>query len=74
MSVKILQIVLGVIITILAGYSLITGMTDIGPYLLLLMSGLVILIGINEYQKRKPAAFTLFLSAGFTIFVAVYIL
>ncbi|WP_076570513.1 DUF3953 domain-containing protein [Salimicrobium salexigens] len=38
------------------------------------MSGLVIILGINEYQNRKPAAFTLFLSAGFTIFVAVYIL
>nr|WP_245183564.1 MULTISPECIES: DUF3953 domain-containing protein [Bacillaceae] len=31
-------------------------------------------MGITEFQKRKPSAFTMFLAAGFSLFVGVYTL
>ncbi|WP_237670598.1 DUF3953 domain-containing protein [Virgibacillus halodenitrificans] len=31
-------------------------------------------MGITEFRKRKPSAFTMFLAAGFSLFVGVYTL
>ncbi|SIS45123.1 Protein of unknown function [Salimicrobium flavidum] len=71
---KILRILLGAVVTLLACYSLITGTTGLGPYLLLLVSGLVLVMGVAEFRNRKPVAFTLFLAFGFSFFVGIYTL
>ncbi|SDJ14671.1 DUF3953 domain-containing protein [Salimicrobium halophilum] len=71
---KILRLLLGAVVSALACFSLITGTTGITPYLLLLVSGLVLVMGITEFQKRKPIAFTLFLAFGFSFFVGIYTL
>ncbi|MYL57212.1 DUF3953 domain-containing protein [Virgibacillus halodenitrificans] len=72
---KILRITLAIVIVTLSSYSLITGVTGIiMPYVLLLIGLLCLLMGITEFRKRKPSAFTMFLAAGFSLFVGVYTL
>ncbi|MBD1221996.1 DUF3953 domain-containing protein [Virgibacillus halodenitrificans] len=71
---KILRITLAIVIVTLSSYSLITGVTGIMPYVLLLIGLLCLLMGITEFRKRKPTAFTMFLAAGFSLFVGVYTL
>ncbi|WP_347860891.1 DUF3953 domain-containing protein [Salimicrobium sp. PL1-032A] len=71
---KLLSLLLGAVVTVLACFRLITGTTGIAPYLLLLVSGLVLVTGIREFQNRKPIAFTLFLASGFSFFVGIYTL
>ncbi|WP_242520412.1 DUF3953 domain-containing protein [Halobacillus kuroshimensis] len=59
----------------LSSYGLITGKSGmIMPYVLLLMGGLLLVMGLNEFQKRKPIAFASLLAAGFSLFVGVYTL
>ncbi|MDP4552798.1 DUF3953 domain-containing protein [Alkalihalobacillus macyae] len=70
---KILRISLAIIVVALASYGLITGTSGIIlPYLMLLMGGMYLVIGVTEFQKRKPVAFTSFLVAGFSFFVGIY--
>lgn len=73
MLVKILRIFLATIVVSLSIYGLITGTTrTILPYLMLLMGGTFLVMGVSEFQERKPVALTSFLVAGFSIFVGIY--
>nr|WP_237475782.1 DUF3953 domain-containing protein [Virgibacillus massiliensis] len=59
----------------LSSYGLITGKTGIIlPYVLLSMGVMLLVMGMTEFQKRKPIAFTTFLAAGFSLFVGIYTL
>ncbi|MCM3386933.1 DUF3953 domain-containing protein [Ureibacillus chungkukjangi] len=71
---KLLKIILCIIVLAIAGYSLWTDEFGTIP-ILLLAAGLITLVsGVTEYQgKRKLNAYLSFLSAGFCIFVGVYI-
>ena len=72
---KILKIILATVGVAMSSYGLITGTTGIIlPYVLLVMGGMLFVIGINEFQKRKPNAFTSLLAAGLIFFVAFYTL
>ncbi|WP_431803571.1 DUF3953 domain-containing protein [Halobacillus andaensis] len=72
---KILRIILAIIVVASSSYGLITGTIGIVlPYVLLLVGGMLLLMGVNEFQKRKPIAFTSFLAAGFSFFVGFYTL
>ncbi|PIC67623.1 hypothetical protein CSV71_10435 [Sporosarcina sp. P21c] len=72
---KILRIIFMVMGIALVGYGWKTGTIGvIMPYLLLVMGLNFIVMGITEFQKRKANAFNLFLTAGFVLFVGVYIL
>ena len=70
---KIIRIILATIVVSLSIYGLISGTAEIIlPYLMLLMGGMFLVMGVTEFQKRKPVAFTSFLVAGFSIFVGIY--
>jgi len=70
---NILRRILAIMVVVLASYSLITGTTAIlMPYALLLLGLMFIVMGVLEYRKRKAISVTLFLVAGFTIFVSIY--
>lgn len=72
---KILRINLTIIIVALSVYGLTTGTSGvIMPYVLLLAGLMLLVMGIIEFQKRKATAFTIFLAAGFSLFVGIYIL
>ncbi|MFC7319984.1 DUF3953 domain-containing protein [Halobacillus campisalis] len=72
---KILRIILATVVVAMSSYGLITGKPGlIIPYVLLLLGGLLLVMGLIEFQKRKPIAFTSFLVAGFSIFVGIYTL
>ncbi|MGP4078180.1 DUF3953 domain-containing protein [Halobacillus sp. K22] len=72
---KILRIILATIVVALCSYGLITGAAEIIlPYVLLLMGGYLLIMGVTEFQKRKPIAFTSILAAGFSFFVGIYTL
>ncbi|XKF65230.1 DUF3953 domain-containing protein [Virgibacillus necropolis] len=75
MLVKILRITSAIVVVALSSYGLITGTTGIIlPYVLLLMGLMLLVVGGTEFQKRKPTAFTIFLAAGFSLFVGIYTL
>ncbi|MGP4063227.1 DUF3953 domain-containing protein [Halobacillus sp. H74] len=72
---KILRIILTTVVVALSSYGLITGKSGIiMPYILLLMGGLLVVMGLAEFRKRKPIAFTSLLAAGFSLFVGIYTL
>ncbi|HLR67586.1 MAG TPA: DUF3953 domain-containing protein [Virgibacillus sp.] len=72
---KILRVTLAIVVIALSSYGLITGTTRIIiPYVLLLMGLMLLGMGVTEFQKRKPTAFTIFLAAGFSLFVGIYTL
>lgn len=70
---NILRRILAIMVVVLASYGLITGTTAIlMPFALLLLGLMFIVMGVLEYRKRKAISVTLFLVAGFTIFVSIY--
>ncbi|MFC7320576.1 DUF3953 domain-containing protein [Halobacillus campisalis] len=72
---KILRIILAVVVVVLSSYGLINGTTGIIlPYVLLFVGGMLLVMGVNEFQKRKPIAFPSFLAAGFSFCVGFYTL
>ena len=72
---KVLRIILAIVVIALSSYGLITGTTGvIIPYVLLSIGLMLLVTGVTEFQKRKPTAFTLFLAAVFSLFVAIYTL
>lgn len=72
---KILRLILAIVVIALAGYGLVTGNVGIIlPYMLLVTSLMLIVMGIMEFQKRKADAFNLFLVSAFVLFVGIYTL
>lgn len=71
---KLLKIILCIIVFAIAGYSLWTDEYGTIPILLLAAGLMTLVSGVTEYQgKHKLNANLSFLSAGFCIFVCVYI-
>ncbi|WJY27332.1 DUF3953 domain-containing protein [Sporosarcina trichiuri] len=73
--IKTLKIILILAVISLAGFGLITNTSSkVAPFLLLLTALMATVIGVIEFQKRKPSSLGLFLAAGFALFVGIYIL
>lgn len=73
--IKTLKIILIMAVISLASFGLITNTSSkVLPFLLLLMALMATVMGVTEFQKRKPASLGLFLAAGFALFVGIYIL
>ncbi|WP_409271957.1 DUF3953 domain-containing protein [Neobacillus sp. SCS-31] len=53
---KLLRIILSVIVILLAGYGLINENFALQPYMMLLLSFVMLLLGIEEFQKGKKGA------------------
>jgi len=71
---KIIKIISALTIIILATYSLITGETGVIPYTSFVLGIMFIAMGISELkEKRKLAAYSLFIVSAFNIFVSIYI-
>ncbi|CAM3206830.1 DUF3953 domain-containing protein [Filibacter tadaridae] len=69
---KVLRKIFPIIVVALSSYALITDTTEmLIPYILLSMGLMLLVTGINEFQKRKVTAFALFLAFGFSLFVAI---
>ena len=69
---KILRIIFPIIVMALSTYALITDSTEmLIPYILLSMGLMLLVMGINEFQKRKITALVLFLASGFSLFVVI---
>lgn len=72
---KILRNILAIIVFALSAYGLLTHEYEVIPYMLLLLGLMVLTTGTIEIQeKRKVTAIISFSSAGFGLFVGVYIL
>lgn len=71
--VKILRIIFAIVIITVVSYGLITDTLGILlPYALFLIGLMLTVMGVVEFQKRKPIAFTTFLAAGFCLFLWIY--
>ncbi|WP_281347123.1 YczI family protein [Virgibacillus doumboii] len=71
----IIRVILSVIVILLSGYMLFTGEYGIMPYMQLLFGVMFLVWGISEFQEnRKATAILLLLTAGFVLFVGIYIL
>ncbi|SDJ09386.1 DUF3953 domain-containing protein [Salimicrobium halophilum] len=70
---KKLRVILAGVVIVLAG---LTMMSDISraimPYAMIVVTVLVFMMGVMEFRRRNPVAFTLFVAGGFTLFVGVY--
>ncbi|MFD2760170.1 YczI family protein [Lentibacillus juripiscarius] len=72
---KAARIILAIVVVFLAGYSVVAKEFGVMPYALLFTGLMNLVFGISEFQeKRKENAMTLFLTAGFVLFVSIYIL
>ena len=72
---RILKTIIAIIVVTLSSYSLITGEYGTMPYILLLLGGMFLVWGVNEFKEnRKTTAIFLLLTAGFALFVGIYTL
>ncbi|SDM89763.1 Protein of unknown function [Psychrobacillus sp. OK028] len=72
---KTIRYILGIIVFSLSGYMLLTNEYGILPYTLFLLGLMVLIQGISEIQeKRKVIGIISMLSAGFGLFIGLYIL
>ncbi len=70
---KVVKFTLSVVVVFLSSYSLLIRNYTLLPYTLLLLGIFLLTMGVSEFQeKRKVTAITLFLVAGFNIFVTVF--
>ncbi|MDA7027528.1 DUF3953 domain-containing protein [Bacillus sp. CLL-7-23] len=69
---KILRIMLAITVVVSAGYVLVTNHFDFQPYMLFFLSLLMLVMGLDEFQKgRKDYGLTCIVLFLFVFFVSV---
>lgn len=53
MLIKIIRVILGIIVIVLSGYSLLTKNFELMPYLMLFLGSLILTTGVIELQKDR---------------------
>jgi hypothetical protein len=69
---KISRIILSVIVVLISGYILITQNFDLNPLMGLFIAGLLLVVGISEFQKeQKLYGYLLIIVTLFVLFVSI---
>lgn len=69
---RILRYVFAAIGLLFAVYGLVTKNFEFQPYMMLFLGLMILVMGLEEFQKNRVIAIFCFLAAGFSLFVGIY--